>query len=72
MRFSPGMPLALALGVALGTGITLTHGVLAEKAAKPDLPLRDLQTFVEILNRVKTDYVEPASYAVPAPEDAGR
>ncbi|HUR39609.1 MAG TPA: S41 family peptidase [Verrucomicrobiae bacterium] len=60
MRFSPGMPLALALGVALGTGITLTHGVLAQKN-KPDLPLRDLQTFVEILNRVKTDYVEPVT-----------
>jgi carboxyl-terminal processing protease len=60
MRFSPGIPLALVLGVALGTGITLTQGVLAEKN-KPDLPLRDLQTFVEILNRVKTDYVEPVT-----------
>lgn len=62
MRLSPGMPLALALGIAIGTGITLTHGVLAEKARpNPDLPLRDLQTFVEILNRVKTDYVEPVT-----------
>jgi len=60
MRFSPGIPLALILGVALGTGITLTQGVLAEKN-KHDLPLRDLQTFVEILNRVKTDYVEPVT-----------
>jgi carboxyl-terminal processing protease len=60
MRFSPGIPLALVLGVALGTGITLTQGVLAEKN-KADLPLRDLQTFVEILNRVKTDYVEPVT-----------
>jgi len=60
MRLSPGIPLALIVGVALGTGITLTQGVLAEKN-KNDLPLRDLQTFVEILNRVKTDYVEPVS-----------
>ncbi|AXQ27417.1 S41 family peptidase [Solimonas sp. K1W22B-7] len=54
-------PLVLAAGIAIGTGITLTQGVLADKAAaKPEpLPFRDLQTFVEILNRVKSDYVEP-------------
>jgi carboxyl-terminal processing protease len=60
MRFPLRTPLVLFLGVALGTGITLTHGVLADKN-KVDLPLRDLQTFVEILNRVKTDYVEPVT-----------
>src|SRR5690349_18927294 len=50
-------PTALVLGVVLGTGITLTYGVLADKNTKPEaLPLRDMQTFVEILNRVKTDY----------------
>jgi carboxyl-terminal processing protease len=60
-------PLALAAGLLIGVGVTLTHGVLAEKTAvivQPEpgtssLPLKDLQTFVEILNRVKTDYVEP-------------
>jgi carboxyl-terminal processing protease len=54
-------PLVLAAGIAIGTGITLTQGVLADKAtAKTEaLPFRDLQTFVEILNRVKSDYVEP-------------
>jgi len=53
---------ALVLGVVLGGGITLTYGVLADKSSKPEaLPLRDMQTFVEILNRVKTDYVEPVS-----------
>ncbi|HZP12482.1 MAG TPA: S41 family peptidase [Nevskiaceae bacterium] len=60
-------PLALAAGLLIGVGITLTHGVLAEKTAvimpaepgTQSLPLKDLQTFVEILNRVKTDYVEP-------------
>ncbi|MGH8481238.1 MAG: S41 family peptidase [Nevskiaceae bacterium] len=54
-------PIALALGVVLGTGISLTYGVFAEKSKPETLPLRDMQTFVEILNRVKTDYVEPVS-----------
>ena len=54
-------PTALVLGVVLGTGITLTYGVLAEKSKPESLPLRDMQTFVEILNRVKTDYVEPVT-----------
>ena len=49
---------AVAVGIVLGAGITLTHGVLAEKAKPEALPLKDLQTFVEILDRVKTDYVE--------------
>ncbi|ULQ45210.1 S41 family peptidase [Flagellatimonas centrodinii] len=52
--------LALAAGVLLGTGLSLTHGVLADRgtAGTETLPLQDLQTFVEILNRVKTEYVE--------------
>jgi carboxyl-terminal processing protease len=61
MRLSLRIPLALAAGVTLGAGITLTHGVLAEKSKAENLPLKDLQTFVEILNRVKTDYVEPVT-----------
>jgi carboxyl-terminal processing protease len=53
------IPVVLILGVVLGAGITLTHGVLAEKNKPAEtLPLKDLQTFVEILNRVKSDYVE--------------
>ncbi len=62
MRTSLSVPLALLAGVVLGGGITLTHSVLAEKS-KPEnsIPMKDLQTFVEILNRVKTDYVEPVS-----------
>lgn len=44
----------------LGAGITLTTGVFAVKQTATDaLPLKDLQAFVEILNRVKSDYVEP-------------
>jgi carboxyl-terminal processing protease len=54
-------PVALAVGVILGTGVSLTYGVLAEKSKPENLPLRDMQTFVEILNRVKTDYVEPVT-----------
>ncbi|MGQ0697140.1 MAG: S41 family peptidase [Panacagrimonas sp.] len=54
-------PLALAAGVLIGVFITLTDGVFAtkDKAAAEVLPLKDLQVFVEILNRVKNDYVEP-------------
>ncbi|NGY05527.1 S41 family peptidase [Solimonas terrae] len=55
------VPLALAAGALIGASITLTQGVLADKA-KPTadtLNFKDLQTFVEILNRVKSDYVEP-------------
>ena len=53
--------LALAAGVLIGVGVTLTDGVFAtkDKGAAEPLPLKDLQIFVEILNRVKTDYVEP-------------
>jgi carboxyl-terminal processing protease len=53
--------LLLALGVLIGTGVTLTQGVLAKREAPEvaELPLEDMRTFVEILNRVKSDYVEP-------------
>lgn len=50
--------IALIVGVALGGGLSLTHSVLADRDTAESLPLQDLQAFVEILNRVKTDYVE--------------
>lgn len=52
---------AVAIGAILGVSLTLTHGVLADKEKTVDsgIPVKDLQTFVEILNRVKSDYVEP-------------
>ncbi|MGH8446152.1 MAG: S41 family peptidase, partial [Solimonas sp.] len=56
------VPLALAAGALIGASVTLTQGVLADKSTKPSadaLGFKDLQTFVEILNRVKSDYVEP-------------
>lgn len=62
MSSSVRISLALLTGAILGIGITLTHGVLAEKQQPGDaLPLKDLRAFVEILERVKSDYVEPVS-----------
>ncbi|MDO9452250.1 MAG: S41 family peptidase [Stagnimonas sp.] len=52
--------IAMLASALVGAGITLTTGVFAVKETPSDtLPLKDLQAFVEILNRVKTDYVEP-------------
>ena len=53
--------LFLVLGVTLGIAIALGHGVMATRNSESNaaLPLNELRTFVEILNRVKTDYVEP-------------
>ncbi|MGB1581395.1 MAG: peptidase S41, partial [Nevskiales bacterium] len=53
--------LFLILGVTLGIAIALGHGVMATRNSESQatLPLNELRTFVEILNRVKTDYVEP-------------
>ena len=60
MSSSTRVSLALLAGVVFGVSATLTHSVFAEKQAPTEtLPLKDLQTFVEILNRVKSDYVEP-------------
>ncbi|SEQ24894.1 carboxyl-terminal processing protease [Solimonas aquatica] len=62
MSLNYRIPLALAAGALLGASVTLTQGVLADKSAKSNadpLAFKDLQTFVEILNRVKADYVEP-------------
>ena len=53
--------LALAAGVVLGASVTLTHAVLAERQAAQatGLPLDDLRSFVQILDKVKAEYVEP-------------
>ena len=49
----------LAVGMGLGLSLSLPTGVFAGKQAPDnDLPLSELQTFVEILNRVQADYVE--------------
>ena len=53
----------VAFGVALGIGISLGQGGLALQDEKQSqtLPLQQLRTFVEILNRVKQGYVEDVS-----------
>lgn len=52
------IPLALAAGALIGASVTLTQGVFAERPKAEPIPFKELQTFVEILNRVKSDYVE--------------
>jgi carboxyl-terminal processing protease len=61
MSSSSRVILALAAGAVIGAGATLTHGVLAERQAAQSqtLPLDDLRSFVQILDKVKADYVEP-------------
>ena len=60
MRTQSRYTLFLILGITLGIGIALGHGVMAARKGETQeaLPLNELRTFVEILNRVKTDYVE--------------
>ncbi|MBV62238.1 S41 family peptidase [Abyssibacter profundi] len=50
--------LLLSTGAALGMLLTLSQGVFAGRETTSELPLSELQTFVEILNRVQQDYVE--------------
>ncbi|MEC9405767.1 MAG: S41 family peptidase [Pseudomonadota bacterium] len=50
--------LLLSTGAALGVLLTLSQGVSAGRETASELPLSELQTFVEILNRVQQDYVE--------------
>jgi len=62
MSSSSRVLLTLAAGVILGASITITHGVLAERQAaqaQASLPFDDLRTFVQILDKVKAEYVEP-------------
>lgn len=55
--------LALAAGTMLGFAAAFTHGVLADREApkSKNVPIEDLQTFVEILTRVQQGYVEEIS-----------
>lgn len=52
--------LALVLGVAIGSSLSLSRGVLAEKEATHEdtLPWEDARLLAEVLERVKQDYVE--------------
>lgn len=63
MHHSFRVALAVAAGTLFGASVALTHGVFADRGhpAKTDIGAEDLQTFVEILSRVKQGYVEEVS-----------
>src|SRR5687768_11274362 len=49
----------IAVGALLGLMLSLNYSALAEKSAKPELPLDDLRAFAEVFGKIKNDYVEP-------------
>jgi carboxyl-terminal processing protease len=49
----------LLLGLLLGVGFSAGQVVFADRAKAPKVPLDEIRNFVEILERVKQDYVEP-------------
>lgn len=70
MRAKTRSSLLIALGVCIGVIVSIAQGGLAERREAPaieedistqGLPLEELRTFVEILNRVKQGYVEDVS-----------
>ena len=48
-------------GLILGLMLSLTYSAVAEKMAKPQLPLEDLRAFAEVFGKIKSDYVEPVA-----------
>lgn len=61
MQFNTRNFVILGLGLVLGVSINVGHSVFAErdKPVAASLPLDDLRTFTEVMNKIKTDYVEP-------------
>ncbi len=62
MKFNTRNFLILTLGLVMGISISIGHSVLAERdkpAANTSLPLDDLRAFTEVMNKIKSDYVEP-------------
>ena len=49
----------LLMGLLLGLGLGVGQAVLADRASDQKVPLDDIRNFVEILERVKQEYVEP-------------
>ena len=45
-------------GLILGLMLSLTYSAVAEKMARPQLPLDDLRAFAEVFGKIKSDYVE--------------
>ena len=51
---------SVALGIVIGTGLSMAIGVQADKSSQDTgIPLEDIRTFSEIFGKVKTDYVKP-------------
>lgn len=50
--------LTLSLGVIIGFGLTLQDIAVAKKPMAIDLPQAELQTFVEVYDRIKLQYVD--------------
>ena len=44
----------VASGLLLGFMLSLTYSAVAEKMAKPQLPLEDLRAFAEVFGKIKT------------------
>lgn len=49
----------LLMGLLLGLGLGVGQAVLADRTSAQKIPLDDIRNFVEILERVKQEYVEP-------------
>jgi len=48
----------VVIGAVLGVSLSLNYPAIAEKDAKPQLPLDELRTFAEVYGKIKSDYVE--------------
>lgn len=61
MQFNTRNFVILGLGLVLGVSLNVGHSVFAQrdKPAATSLPLDDLRAFTEVMNKIKTDYVEP-------------
>ena len=58
MTFNPRTAAAIMLGAILGLGLSLGHGVFADKDQEATVPLDELRTFTDVFGRIKKDYVE--------------
>ncbi len=49
----------LGIGALLGVMLSLNYSAIADKDARPQLPLEDLRAFAEVFGKIKSDFVEP-------------
>ncbi len=62
MKFNTRNFLILTLGLVMGISVSIGHSVFAERdkpIANTSLPLDELRAFTEVMNKIKSDYVEP-------------